>query len=348
LGNPTFFVTVTANPKWPEITSKLRPGQNFHDIPMVVVRVFHAKLKCIISALSTMFPNVGPPVYKIFVIEFQKRGLPHAHILLKFKSDCVTPEAIDAIVSAELPTNEQDRQLIRGLLYHSHNDRNSEQLGYCQRRSGSGQITCRFRYPHRLQDVTTIDGEGRIHYRRRNPGDEWVVPHCLPLVRHFQCHINFEVSNTSHLFQYLFKYIHKGPDRTRYMVADAEVIDEIEEFWNGRYISAGEAAWRILGYHIAYKYPSVKCLPVHLPESIRHYQYHRAAGNESHLSLLNRYFLRSMGRYESLYGLEGDFDNLTYLEYFRLFRLVRIDAVVNNFSYAERFTPPGEVNIIMI
>jgi hypothetical protein len=37
-----------------------------------------------------------------------------------------------------------------------------------------------------------------------------VVPHCLPLLWKFQCHLNFEVANTSHLFQYLFKYIHKG------------------------------------------------------------------------------------------------------------------------------------------
>ena len=73
-----------------------------------------------------------------------------------------------------------------------------------------GSRTCRFKYPHPLQPVTTFDPDGRIHYRRRKPGDEMIVPHCLPLLRKFQCHINFKVANTSHIFQYLFKYIHKG------------------------------------------------------------------------------------------------------------------------------------------
>lgn len=55
-----------------------------------------------------------------------------------------------------------------------------------------------------------IDTDGRILYRRRRPGDEMVMPHCLPLIRKFQCHISFEVAGTSHLFRYIFKYIHKG------------------------------------------------------------------------------------------------------------------------------------------
>jgi len=34
--------------------------------------------------------------------------------------------------------------------------------------------------------------------------------HCLPLLRKFNYHINIEVTGCGHLFQYLFKYIHKG------------------------------------------------------------------------------------------------------------------------------------------
>jgi hypothetical protein len=38
-----------------------------------------------------------------------------------------------------------------------------------------------------------------------------IVPYCLPLLHAFQCHrVNVEVAGSSHLFQYLFKYIHKG------------------------------------------------------------------------------------------------------------------------------------------
>ena len=55
-----------------------------------------------------------------------------------------------------------------------------------------------------------VDGEGRVQYRRRHEADHFVVPHCLLLLRKIRCHINFEVASSSHLFQYLFKYIHKG------------------------------------------------------------------------------------------------------------------------------------------
>lgn len=93
---------------------------------------------------------------------------------------------------------------------HNHPSNNSAPSKYCQREQPDGTRTCRFRYPHLLQDETTIDNDGRVLYRRRKLGDEMIVPHCLPLVVKFECHINFEVAGASHLFQYLFKYVHKG------------------------------------------------------------------------------------------------------------------------------------------
>ena len=44
-GKPDFFVTMTCNPKWPEITSQLEPGQCATDRPDITSRVFKAKLK---------------------------------------------------------------------------------------------------------------------------------------------------------------------------------------------------------------------------------------------------------------------------------------------------------------
>jgi hypothetical protein len=87
-GNPTFFITMTCNPDWPEIQSQLRPGQDYTDVPVVVVRVFKRKLSLLLQALKAMFPNVGRPVYCIHCVEFQKPGLPHSHILIKFPRDC--------------------------------------------------------------------------------------------------------------------------------------------------------------------------------------------------------------------------------------------------------------------
>ena len=213
-GPPTFFITFTCNANWPEIQSLLRPGQDFTDVPIVVVRVFRQKLSALESTLKTMFPNAGRLLYIVHSVEFQKRGLPHAHILMKFEHDCIHPTDIDAVVNAEMASNPDDAQLIQTYMMHNHPS--GEPPKYCERLDAEGHKYCRFGYPQQLQTSTTIDAEGRIHYRRRKNGDMMVVPHCLPLLRKFLCHINFEVANTSHLFQYLFKYIHKGENLHTY------------------------------------------------------------------------------------------------------------------------------------
>ena len=210
LGNPTFFITMTCNPDWPEIQSQLRPGQSWADIPIIVVRVFKRKLALLEQTLNSMFPNAGEEEYCIHCIEFQKRGLPHGHIIKKFSCRCDTPSLIDQVVSAEIPFDETDAALVRRFMLHKHPTLDQPPSKYCQHEDEAGNRTCRFRYPHELSEYTTIDAEGRVYYRRRHPGDEMVVPYCLPLLRAFNCHINVEVANSSHLFQYIFKYIHKG------------------------------------------------------------------------------------------------------------------------------------------
>ena len=82
-------------------------------------------------------------------------------------------------------------------------------LKYCERWKDGARV-CRFGYPKPIQQTTYIDDRGRVQYRRPNAGDERVVAHCLPLLRKFKCHLNFEIAGSGHLFQYLFKYIHKG------------------------------------------------------------------------------------------------------------------------------------------
>lgn len=210
LGGPTFFITITCNAQWDEIKTRQGLGQDHTDIPVDVVRVFKRKLTLFERALHTMFPNSGGLVYEIHSIEFQKRGLPHAHILTKFRHDCTAPEDIDAVISAEVPDDPADAILVQTFMVHHHPPANRPMSKYCQQEDSEGRRHCRFGYPQPLQPFTTIDAQGRVHYRRRRPGDEWIVPYCLPLLRKFRCHINFESASTSHLFQYLFKYVHKG------------------------------------------------------------------------------------------------------------------------------------------
>jgi hypothetical protein len=50
-GGGDLFVTITANPSWPEIKDALFPGQTASDRPNLVVRVFHTKLKSLIKEI---------------------------------------------------------------------------------------------------------------------------------------------------------------------------------------------------------------------------------------------------------------------------------------------------------
>ncbi|KAL3618462.1 hypothetical protein CASFOL_037544 [Castilleja foliolosa] len=110
VGYPDLFITFSCNPAWPEIyrfldARNMRP----EDRPDIVTRVFHLKLNDLIRELkqNQMF---GKVIAVVYTIEFQKRGLPHAHILLFLSKEnkYPTPDDIDRIISAEIPDKESD------------------------------------------------------------------------------------------------------------------------------------------------------------------------------------------------------------------------------------------------
>lgn len=70
-GKPDLFVTATCNPKWPEITVQLLPGQRPEDRPDIVTRVFELKKKALIEELRKRF---GKEAAHVCSLEYQKRG----------------------------------------------------------------------------------------------------------------------------------------------------------------------------------------------------------------------------------------------------------------------------------
>jgi hypothetical protein len=93
----TLFITFTTNPRWPEITSQLRPGQSANDRPDLIVRVFQQYLSLFMKDIYTL---LGPILYHIRITEFQKRGLPHEHIAVAVKHGPKTAAQIDSFLSA--------------------------------------------------------------------------------------------------------------------------------------------------------------------------------------------------------------------------------------------------------
>ena len=95
---------MTCNPRWPEIMNNLAPGQTPQDRPDLVARVFKLKKDQLIDDLIKG-GILGKVLAILWVIEFQKRGLPHIHILIILDNEDrpKTAEEVDHIVCAELP-----------------------------------------------------------------------------------------------------------------------------------------------------------------------------------------------------------------------------------------------------
>ncbi|CAO4369137.1 unnamed protein product [Caenorhabditis nigoni] len=84
-GKPDYFLTMTCNPYWEEIQEHLEEDQTATDRPDIVARVFQMKVNEFRDDVvkKEIFGKVQA---YIFVIEFQKRGLPHLHMLLIMKT----------------------------------------------------------------------------------------------------------------------------------------------------------------------------------------------------------------------------------------------------------------------
>ncbi|CAH1433231.1 unnamed protein product [Lactuca virosa] len=178
----------------------------------------------------------------VYTIEFQKRGLPHSHICLFMQPDYKLPtvEHIHQFISAEITSIQQDPalySLVKEFTIH----------GPC----GAQNVNCPCKvdnkcsknFPKNFSEHTSIDENDFPIYRRKNDGsfveksgvqldNRNVVPYNKYLLKRYQAHINVEWCNQGSSIKYL---------------------------------SACEASWRIYGYDVHYRHPSVMRLPFHLP-----------------------------------------------------------------------------------
>ena len=220
LGKPTLFVTMTCNPKWPEIVDSLPHGSKAEDHPEIVARVFKIKLDDLMAGLTERHV-LGVTIAHMMVVEFQFRGLPHAHILLVMQSAdrILTADATDQVSVAELPPRSSDnrtqRRLRETVLEHMvHNDCSNDPR--CQCRAQTGQ--CRWRYPKMYCDHTRWSDESLYPELRRREGTEyeanmngriidsrWIAPYNPALLLKYNCHINVEVCASVEAVKYIYK-----------------------------------------------------------------------------------------------------------------------------------------------
>jgi len=96
------FITFTCNPQWSEIRAELFPHQSPADRHDIFCQKVIAMLR-----LLTNDSVFGEAQCYIYSMEWQKRGLPHIHILLWLKDKLCTAD-IDSVISAEIPDKESD------------------------------------------------------------------------------------------------------------------------------------------------------------------------------------------------------------------------------------------------
>ncbi|XP_074270828.1 uncharacterized protein LOC141594731 [Silene latifolia] len=277
------FITFTCNPKWPEIVRFVsKRGLRPEDRPDIVCRVFKMKLDELIRDLKDRH-IFGRARGVMYTIEFQKRGLPHAHIVLFLHREDKFPTAadVDKIISAEIPDPTTDPVLHSVVCeYMLH--------GLCGKAKPSCPCMvgdkCSKYYPKPCTERTTVDGDVYPIYKRSKKrvtvikddvplGNDFVIPYNSHLLLKYWAHINVEWCNQSRSIKYLFKYINKGSDRvtmhssyTRRNEEDPGRFDEIKRFYDCPYLSACEVAWRIFGFDIHYKTPAVERLQHHHPD----------------------------------------------------------------------------------
>jgi hypothetical protein len=292
-GKPDIFLTMTCNPNWDEIKRELYPGQTPQDRPDLVVRVFRAKLQELKDRLLKK-DILGKVRAHVYVVEFQKRGLPHAHFLLimdrRYKITC--PEQYDRLISAELPNKKKYPVLYKMVTKHMMHGPCGALNRDCP--CTKGRDSCKNRYPRPFCDVTVQGKDSYPVYRRREDGQKekvrgheldnrWVVPYNPYLLHLFNCHINVEACGSIKAVKYLFKYIYKGHDRASVAVREANKedsegnIDEIKQYRDARWVTPPEALWRIYGFDLSERSPSVLSLQLHLP-NMHMVSFHRRDG----------------------------------------------------------------------
>ncbi|GJU05005.1 DNA helicase [Tanacetum coccineum] len=167
MGNLHFFITFTCNVNWLEI------------------KRFMAQYPELTASDSADVVNV---IGVLYIVEFQKRGLPHCHTLLWVDSESKikSAEDVDKYISAELPDPRIDPDgynIVSETMMH----------GPCGAANMKASCIkgdkCGKSFPKKFNSKTFFDDNA------------------------FRAHINVEYCGWSMLIKYLFKYISKGTDR---------------------------------------------------------------------------------------------------------------------------------------
>ncbi|XP_074378699.1 uncharacterized protein LOC141720249 [Apium graveolens] len=251
---------------------KKLPGCSDSDSPDIISRVFHLKLEQLLDDIKTKH-YFGVCIGVMYVVEFHKHGLLHVHLLIWLNSESkknLTNNA-DKYVSAELSDPETDHvgyAVVQSFIIHGP-CRIDNLKCVCMK-----EFKCTKHFPKNFPIYKRRKTSITVSKGKCNLDNQWVVPYSRDLLVKYQCHMNVEICCHARSLKYLFKYCLKGHDRVTVEITGQnggnteksdEAVDEINEYFDGRYICASEAANRIFSFPIHHRSKSVHRLSFHFP-----------------------------------------------------------------------------------
>uniref|UniRef100_A0ABD2WQX7 ATP-dependent DNA helicase n=1 Tax=Trichogramma kaykai TaxID=54128 RepID=A0ABD2WQX7_9HYME len=284
---PDLFITMTCNPKWKEykILLKNYPVETtINSVPSLADRLFNLKYKSLLKDIVEK-QIFGKVLSYISTVEFQKRGLPHVHLIVTLHPDNSfnTFEDIDKHICAEIPVDDKHLQklVIKYMLHGPHTPKTPCYV--------ENQEKCKKKFPKNFQYETQFQKNGYPLYRRRKDesqifyyknansnikipvNNSMVVPYNPFLLKKYKCHINVEYCASIQSIKYIFDYLYKGSDRAYCKIEKitnkkenvTEIHDELTQYIDGRYLSPMEACWRFEEFPLCDRSHSVVRLAVH-------------------------------------------------------------------------------------
>ena len=313
LGPPKFFITITENPHWNEIAALNFEKDVMMNSPLLS-RIFYQKKRCLIDYIkkTKIFGNVKGILWRD---EYQKRGMPHCHILIWSDFDTDDIPKIDKVITCRLPIIDpnDDESKWKDL----HKLSTYFMTHKCSSRCGGVNGVCSYKYPKPPLDTTSIIN-GRLEFAR-GVNDSMIVPHNPQIISLYRAHAEVEPILSSSCIGYVLKYAAKDSDggnlylrETKYCGINVEKNDILRKYAATHIVSSCEAYNAISGLQRYSMTPSVNLLPIHL-KGERIIFTDSVDENElidqinSTMSKLQRYFSRP---------LSEEFENIKYAEYY--------------------------------
>lgn len=115
------IITFNCNPKWTLVLQEgLKIGHKPQDRYDIIGRIFHIKVKKMVNFLTKKVVFLVPSRCYVYTVEWQKRGLPHIHILL-WLEDRIKPVQIDSVISLKIPNAQVDpkfHDIVKSTIIH--------------------------------------------------------------------------------------------------------------------------------------------------------------------------------------------------------------------------------------